>query len=42
MDVWTLDIKFKDRLDVHIDGGFDRPDKWDEFMRLFVGEFDED
>lgn len=40
-DVWTLDIKFKDRLDVHIDGGFHRPDKWDEFMRLFIGEFDE-
>ena len=37
-DVWTLDIKFKDRLDVHIDRGFHRPDKWDEFMRLFVGE----
>lgn len=40
-DVWTLDIKFKDWLDVHIDGGFHRPDKWDEFMRLFVGKFDE-
>ncbi len=41
-DSWTLDIKFKDRLDLHIDGNLHYPDKWDEFMRLFVGEFDED